>query len=284
MSARKVATVKAEKVDKVEVIETSEKVDKTAKAEKVLKADKAAKTEKATKVEKAAEKSEVSEEITEKVIKKKPTKKEESAVESADETTAASATEVAADTEQAEETIDRQIIRLMSVVANTQKQVNILFQDLKKLHKNYIAESKKNQKIISKTTATKKQRSGSSGLDKLLPIQTAEFRSFVEKNYQQLNDKDGNTILTELAINETDGSLLLSRKTALKLITAYVKHHNLQQYDDKKRIKMDKTLQKLFPDNAERKEKDGSVIEENFYFYSIMKALSRHFNKEEVDA
>ena len=245
MSTRKVQTaVKATKAEEIEVPEKAPKAEKAPKEE----------------------------------VTKKTTKSEEPK-----EPVAAAAVEAPEEVveSQEEETIESQMVKMMVSAANAQKHITSILQDMKKLHKNYLAEKKKNQKILSKSTATKKQRSGSNGLDKLVPIKTTEFRTFIEKNYQQLNDKDGNQILGTLNYDDSDGSLLLSRKSALQIVTAYVKHHNLQQYEDKKRIKMDATLKKLFPDNAERKEKDGSVVEENFYFYSIMGALSRHFNKEE---
>ena len=57
---------------------------------------------------------------------------------------------------------------------------------------------------------------------------------------------------------------------------ADVKMQKLQYEDNGKRIHMDKTLQKLFPDNAEKKEKGVVIREENFYFTSVMKAISSH--------
>ena len=98
---------------------------------------------------------------------------------------------------------------------------------------------------------------------------------FVEKNYQQLKDSDGNQIVSELKY-DSDGSLLISRKQAHKFVNSYVKLHKLQYEDNGKRIHLDKTFQKLFPENAEKKEKGAVVKEEDFYFTSVMKAISPH--------
>ena len=153
-------------------------------------------------------------------------------------------------------------------------------QDTKKAEREYQSEKNRFTKAMNKKGGKeKKKRNGSTGLDKMQKINTPEFRQFIEKNYQQLNDKDGNQVITDLTYDDEDGSLKISRKQALKFVTAYVKHHELQQYEDKKRIKMDKTLQKLFPENVEKKDKSGKVIqEENFYFVSIMGALTPHLN------
>lgn len=139
-------------------------------------------------------------------------------------------------------------------------------QDTKKAEREYQIEKKRMEKALSKKGGKeKKKRTGSTGLDKQISIKTSEFRQFVEKNYQQLNDKDGNQVITELTYSD-DGSLQISRKKALQFVTAYVKHHELQKYEDKKRIKMDKTLQKLFPDHSE------------FFFVSIMGGLKPHLS------
>ena len=277
---------------------SSRKVNTTVKAEKVevpAKAEKAPKAEKATKVEKVEEKVEkptpkqekvtkaekVDTEVAEKVQKKKVVKKEEEAEASAtEEPVIEEAAETNAD-ESIDEIIDKHMNNMMELAVRTHKYSQTMYQEAKKLQRAVLTERKKIQKLLNKATTTKKQRSGSNGLDKMVPIQTAEFRKFVESNYQQLKDKDGNQILTELNYDDKDGALLISRKTALKLVNSYAKQHSLQQYEDKKRIKMDKTLQKLFPDYAERKAEDGAVIEENFYFCSIMGGLTRHLNKEE---
>ena len=47
--------------------------------------------------------------------------------------------------------------------------------------------------------------------------------------------------------------------------------NELQKYDDKKRIKMDVELSKLFPELTEQKDKKGKVTqEENCYFHTLM--------------
>jgi chromatin remodeling complex protein RSC6 len=146
-------------------------------------------------------------------------------------------------------------------------------QDLKKLVREIQLERKNAEK--GKKKKEKKPRNGSTGLDNELKVKTSEFRQFVEKYYQQLKDSDDNQIVSELKY-DFDGSLLISRKKAHKFVNAYVKLHKLQYEDNGRRIHMDKTLQKLFPENAEKKEKGVVIREENFYFTSVMAAISPH--------
>lgn len=270
MSARKVQTVtKAEKTEAIEA--KSEKIVKAEKAEKVEKPEKATKAEKVVKAEKVQEEPKPEEKVSKKKV---IPKEEEEIVSSTEEPVVEEETEE----ESIEDVIDKHFATLFELAARTKKYSETIVAEMKKLQKNYNIERKKNKKIISKSTSAKKQRSGSKGLDKLVKVKTADFRTFVEKNHQQLNDKNGNQILTTLIYDENDGSLMISRKVALKLLTSYAKQHELQKYEDRKRIKMDKTLQKLFPNHAERKADDGSVVEENFYFCSIMGALTDHLN------
>ena len=90
-----------------------------------------------------------------------------------------------------------------------------------------------------------------------------------------MKDSDENQIVSELKY-DSDGSLLISRKMAHKFVNSYVKLNKLQYEDNGRRIHMDKTLQKLFPENAEKKEKGVVTREENFFFTSVMKAISSH--------
>jgi len=252
MSARRVQTP-----HKAEKIEATEKVEKVIKAPKTAKAGKA---------------EEVPVEVIEKVTKKKAPE-----VVPAEEEPAAPPVEEHVDATKEEETIEGRFGRIKEIAGNAQRLLILLNNEVKRLEKEVQNERKKAQKIITKTNnSKKKERTGVNGLDKMIPVQTPEFRSFVEKNYQQLTDsKDGNQILPTLTYDENDGSLMLSRKLALRLITAYVKKHQLQQYpEDMKRIKMDKTLEKLFPEFV-GKDKDGN--EKKFFFCSIMGGYSRHF-------
>lgn len=147
-------------------------------------------------------------------------------------------------------------------------------QDLKKLTREIQIERKKAEKGAGKKKE-KKVRNGTTGLDNELKVITQTFRSFVDNNYTQLKDSDGNQIVSELKY-DADGSLLISRKQAHKFVNSYVKLHKLQYEDNGKRIHLDKTLQKLFPENTEKKEKGVVVREEDFYFTSVMKAISPH--------
>jgi len=275
MSARKVTTTpRTEKIEKAEVIETPAKVEKTTKATKAEKVEKEEKVVKAEKVVKKVEEKPEEKPKAEASKKAAPPKKEE-----AEETTEPSKEEESEE-ETIGEMIDNDIALELELLYKEKKSIDARIAILKRIQRNINIERKQVKKLLSKTSSAKKERSGSTGLDKMVPVQTSEFRKFVESNYQQLNDKDGNQILTTLTYDENDGSLMISRKTALKLVNAYAKHHSLQQYEDKKRIKMDKTLQKLFPNYAERKADDGSLVEENFYFCSIMGALTDHLKKD----
>jgi Asp-tRNA(Asn)/Glu-tRNA(Gln) amidotransferase A subunit family amidase len=151
-------------------------------------------------------------------------------------------------------------------------------QDLKKLVREIQLERKKAEKGGKKKE--KKPRNGSTGLDNDVRVSTSEFRQFAEKHYQQIKDSDDKQILNELKY-DTDGSLVISRKKAHQFVNAYVKLHKLKYEDNGRRIRMDKTLQKLFPDYAEKKEKGVVVKEENFFFTSVMGAISAHLEKKE---
>jgi hypothetical protein len=169
--------------------------------------------------------------------------------------------------------IDSLITELTENIATMKELTSRSQQDLKKLIREIQIERKKAEKGGKKKE--KQVRKGTTGLDNELKITTDVMRKFVEKNYQQLKDSDGNQIVTELKY-DSDGSLLISRKMAHKFVNSYVKNNNLQYEDNGRRIHMDKTLQSLFPDNAEKKEKGVVVREENFYFTSVMKAISPH--------
>jgi hypothetical protein len=146
-------------------------------------------------------------------------------------------------------------------------------QDFKKLIREIQNERKKAEKGVKRKG--KKPRNGSTGLDNEVKVKTAEFRQVIEKFYQQIKDSQGNQILSELKY-DSDGLLLISRKQAHQFINAYVKLNKLKYEDNGRRIHMDKTLQKLFPDYAEKKEKGVVVREENFYFTTVMAAISSH--------
>lgn len=183
-------------------------------------------------------------------------------------------TAVDSDSEKEEEVnvMDALILGLTENIATMKELTLRSQQDLKKLVRELQIERKK---AGSGKKKEKKVRNGSTGLDNKLKVVTSDFRQFVEKNYQQLKDSDGNQIVSELNY-DSDGSLLISRKQAHKFVNSYVKMHKLQYEDNGKRIHLDKTFQKLFPENAEKKEKGVVVREEDFYFTSVMKAISPH--------
>jgi chromatin remodeling complex protein RSC6 len=133
------------------------------------------------------------------------------------------------------------------------------------------------QRLDKKSRKSRENRSsnGNKGLQQLKPVYTAEMKSFFENN-KSLNDNDGVLIVDNLTYDSEH--LLVSRKQALKLVTSYIKNHNLQDTSNKRRINMDTTLQHLFPELCSVKDKKGKVVqEENCYYNTLMKALSRHF-------
>jgi chromatin remodeling complex protein RSC6 len=133
------------------------------------------------------------------------------------------------------------------------------------------------QRLDKKSRKSRENRStnGNKGLQQLKPVYTAEMKSFFENN-KSLNDNDGVLIVDNLTYDSEH--LLVSRKQALKLVTSYIKNHNLQDSSNKRRINMDSTLQHLFPELCAVKDKKGKVVqEENCYYNTLMKALSRHF-------
>ena len=133
------------------------------------------------------------------------------------------------------------------------------------------------QRLDKKSRKSRENRStnGNKGLQQLKPVYTAEMKAFFENN-KSLNDNDGVLIVDNLTYDSEH--LLVSRKQALKLVTSYIKNQNLQDSSNKRRINMDTTLQHLFPELCTVKDKKGKVVqEENCYYNTLMKALSRHF-------
>ena len=169
--------------------------------------------------------------------------------------------------------VDDLVAELTENIATMKELTSRSQADLKKLVREIQIERKNAEK--GKKKKEKKPRNGSTGLDNEVKVKTADFRQFIEKNYQQLKDSDDNQIVSELKY-DSDGSLLISRKKAHRFINAYVKLQKLKYEDNGRRIHMDKTLQKLFPDYAEKKEKGAVVREENFYFTTVMAAISPH--------
>ncbi len=129
----------------------------------------------------------------------------------------------------------------------------------------------------SKRSRENRASNGNKGLQQLKPVYTAEMRSFFENN-KTLTDNDGQAIVDNLTYDSDH--LLVSRKQALKLVTSYIRHHKLQDEANKRKINMDTTLQTLFPELCAVKDKKGKVTqEENCYYNTLMKALSRHFTQ-----
>ena len=127
----------------------------------------------------------------------------------------------------------------------------------------------------SRKSRENRASNGNKGLQQLKPVYTSEMRSFFENN-KTLTDNDGQAIVDNLTYDSDH--LLVSRKQALKLVTSYIRQHKLQDEANKRKINMDATLQTLFPELCAVKDKKGKVTqEENCYYNTLMKALSRHF-------
>ena len=127
----------------------------------------------------------------------------------------------------------------------------------------------------SRKSRENRASNGNKGLQQLKPVYTSEMRSFFENN-KTLTDNDGQAIVDNLTYDSDH--LLVSRKQALKLVTSYIRAHKLQDDANKRKINMDSTLQALFPELCAVKDKKGKVTqEENCYYNTLMKALSRHF-------
>ena len=155
-------------------------------------------------------------------------------------------------------------------------------QDLKKLSREIAMERKKNEKLLSKKQGKEKKPRNTDRKEPIYIITTSDARQFIEKNYQQLTNKDGNPVLTELNYND-DGNLLTTRNNFLKFVNSYIRFNKLQYEDNKKRIKLDKTLQKLFPAYVEKKDKSGKITNEEkpFLFTNVMEAINGHLQKVE---
>ena len=123
-----------------------------------------------------------------------------------------------------------------------------------------------------------KGQNGNKALKQLKPIYTQTMTDFFKDN-QDLKDRNDN-IICETLTYESDGTLLVSRDQALRMVTSYIRVNELQQYpEDKRRIKMDDTLKSLFPELVEVKKGSKVIQEENCYYSTLMGAISKHFKQ-----
>ena len=169
------------------------------------------------------------------------------------------------------------------------KQLNVLVARMNKqakdLQRRVVAKEKRLERLEERKASNKK-KGGSGGLKKLQPVYGAEFQSFIETHHKSLYTKgsDGkpteDLILAELQYDD-EHHLMVNREDALKLVNAYVKQNDLQQYEDKKRIQMNDEMKAIFPTLAEHTNADGEVVEENCYFHTLMKGISRNFKTAE---
>jgi len=182
--------------------------------------------------------------------------------------------------EQQEDEMEIQLNQMQELAGYFLEIAKKLDKEVKNMKKQVIAKNKRLAKLESKSKKSKK-RSGENVLAKPQPIYTEVFQQFIEKNHSNLTDKNGDIIMSELSYND-EGRLMVSRSDCLKLVNAYVRMNNLQYPDQKKRIKMDSTMKRLFPDLAEKKDKKGKVIEEeNCYYHSLMQGISPHLKAPE---
>lgn len=149
------------------------------------------------------------------------------------------------------------------------KKARSTLSNIKKLERDVKRLEKKGKRGSTRTS------NGNKGLQQLKPVYTAEMKSFFEA-HKDLTDNDNAPIVENLTYDSDH--LLVSRKQALKLVTSYIRNHKLQDATNKRKINMDLTLQGLFPELCAVKDKKGKVVqEENCFYNTLMKALSRHF-------
>lgn len=149
------------------------------------------------------------------------------------------------------------------------KKARSTLSNIKKLERDVKRLEKKGKRGSARTS------NGNKGLQQLKPVYTAEMKSFFEA-HKDLTDNDNAPIVENLTYDSDH--LLVSRKQALKLVTSYIRNHKLQDATNKRKINMDATLQGLFPELCAVKDKKGKVVqEENCFYNTLMKALSRHF-------
>jgi len=149
------------------------------------------------------------------------------------------------------------------------KKARSTLSNIKKLERDVKRLEKKGKRGSTRTS------NGNKGLQQLKPVYTAEMKSFFEA-HKDLTDNDNAPIVENLTYDSDH--LLVSRKQALKLVTSYIRNHKLQDATNKRKINMDVTLQGLFPELCAVKDKKGKVVqEENCFYNTLMKALSRHF-------
>jgi len=192
-------------------------------------------------------------------------------VEQLTETTTIEQTDADISSVQAEITSHIDMIRqCQSLLQNLIKGTRTTAANVKRLER-------ENKRLDKKSRRSKENRAsnGNKGLQQLKPVYTQEMRSFFESN-KDLTDGDGAVIVENLTYDSDN--LLASRKQALKLVTSYIRSNNLKDESNKRKINMDTTLQGLFPELCAVKDKKGKVTqEENCYYNTLMKALSRHF-------
>ena len=149
------------------------------------------------------------------------------------------------------------------------KKARSTLSNIKKLERDVKRLEKKGKRGSTRTS------NGNKGLQQLKPVYTAEMKSFFEA-HKDLTDNDNAPIVENLTYDSDH--LLVSRKQALKLVTSYIRNHKLQDATNKRKINMDATLQGLFPELCAVKDKKGKIVqEENCFYNTLMKALSRHF-------
>ena len=149
------------------------------------------------------------------------------------------------------------------------KKARSTLSNIKKLERDVKRLEKKGKRGSTRTS------NGNKGRQQLKPVYTAEMKSFFEA-HKDLTDNDNAPIVENLTYDSDH--LLVSRKQALKLVTSYIRSHKLQDATNKRKINMDATLQSLFPELCSVKDKKGKVTqEENCFYNTLMKALSRHF-------
>jgi hypothetical protein len=150
---------------------------------------------------------------------------------------------------------------LDTFVKNMQENVKyqqVLLKNLTAVRRELKTLQERVEKLEAKAAkSVKAPRRGGNGqpLRKKVPVYSAAFSDFINKNHSSLKNKDGSMIVTALE-KDGEGHIVVSREDCLKMVNAYIRQHNLNKFDDKKLISLDATLQKIISPKG----KDGKAI------------------------
>ena len=157
-----------------------------------------------------------------------------------------------------------EIFKTNKMAADYHKKVN---SDLMELRKQVKAIEKKFKKMEQKNSTKRKVTHKS----KKYVVVNQKFQQLIEKNHSVLLNKNDVVIIENLEYNEA-GKLVITRPECLQILSSYVKKHNLQDQEDRKKIKLDATLFAILPDFGK---KSGKEIVSNLEYKTLMSAISK---------